>query len=30
MLAQHTDEVLVEIGLTRARIDELKRAKIIA
>ena len=30
MHGQHTDEVLAEMRLPRARIDELKRAKIIA
>jgi crotonobetainyl-CoA:carnitine CoA-transferase CaiB-like acyl-CoA transferase len=27
---QHTDEVLVEMGLSRTRVDELRHAKIIA
>ena len=30
MHAQHTDEVLAEMGLARERIDTLRRAKIIA
>lgn len=30
MHAQHTDEVLVEMGLSRARIDQLRRSKVIA
>ena len=30
MHGQHTDEVLAAAGLSRQRIDELRRAKIIA
>jgi crotonobetainyl-CoA:carnitine CoA-transferase CaiB-like acyl-CoA transferase len=29
-LGEHTDEILAELGLTSARIDELKKAKAVA
>jgi crotonobetainyl-CoA:carnitine CoA-transferase CaiB-like acyl-CoA transferase len=29
-LGQHTDEILAELGLTNARIDELRKTNVVA